>query len=143
MTDIGMDDLRDVIAHVASQSVDPLSPIRPVPQDKVKRNKLSEAVEDLLRVGMARFDLVERYFATDPNPALGSEIASAIHGEYERLRDSGMGPEDVFQELWGHVHGRDWRGSANHECAALAVLAYFFSTCDIFERSEQDVRGSL
>jgi len=33
------------------------------------------------------------------------------------------------------------RGDADHEAAALAVLAYFFEACDIFEPLRQEIAG--
>jgi hypothetical protein len=137
MAQLGADDLRQVVAHVVAQPYDPLASVRPVPRDKAERNRLSDAVRDLLEVGMSRMDAVEHYFATDPDPAQGSRVAAAMRREYERLRDAGMCPDDVFQELWVHAGGRLRSPTTRHESAVLAVLAYFFWTCDIFERTRQ------
>ena len=137
MSEVGPDDLRHVIEHVSSQPDNPLEPVQPVPHDKAAKNRLSVGVEELLQVGMARMPLVEQYFASDPKTDLGTGVASGMHREYERLRDSGMAPDDIFQELWVFTGGRLRQPSTKHESAVLAILAYFFWTCDVFERSEE------
>ena len=136
MGELEMQDLTSVIGHVISQPDNPLAPVEPVPPDKASRNRLSAGVEELLTIGMMRMSLVEQYFDTDPSPDLGSRIAASLNREYLRLRDTGLSADDIFQALWRHVGGSSRQPTTAHESAVLAVLAYFFWTCDIFERVE-------
>lgn len=45
----------------------------------------------------------------------------------------GMTPDAIFGKLQEFAGGSQ-RGDSGHEAAVLAVLAYLFEQCDIFER---------
>jgi hypothetical protein len=47
----------------------------------------------------------------------------------------GLFPDDVFTQLQIHVAGA--APPRETQVAALAILAYFFHTCDIFERGDE------
>lgn len=105
--------------------------LRPPPADKITRNMLSEHVETLLKAGMTRADLVKRYFHTQPTSQ--DEIAESFRLRYAELRSGGSAPDEIFGELQRHAGG-EALPSPRKQSAVLAVLAFFFEECDIFER---------
>lgn len=117
--------------------------LRPVPQDKIKINALSPDVETLLRGGMRKSNLVSELFNTWYDPKLGDEIAANFNNRYEECKKATLPPDKIFEELHKFAGGLK-RGSVQHEASVLAVLAYFFERCDIFENpKENDVEVGL
>lgn len=53
--------------------------------------------------------------------------------EYEKLRELEPEPDMIFYKLELFTGGQD-KGTPIYEAAVLAVLAYFFEQCDIFEQ---------
>lgn len=117
--------------------------LRPVPQNKIKINALSPDVETLLRGGMRKSNLVSQLFNSWHDPRLGDEIASTFNSKYEECKEANLPPDKIFEELHKFAGGLK-RGSVQHEASVLAVLAYFFERCDIFENpKETDVEVEL
>jgi hypothetical protein len=52
------------------------------------------------------------------------------------LKSVGLGPDEIFGELQAFAGGMDREPS--RQAAVLAVLSYFFESCDIFEDALQD-----
>jgi len=131
ITNLGLDSLVPVLDHVALMQPRPEPDLRPVPADKLEQNRLSEHVATLLKAGMSREQLVRRYFKLKPQ--LQDQIAEAFRLEYARLRATPVTPDAIFDALHRFAIGH-LLPSAARESAVLAVLAFFFSECDVFER---------
>jgi hypothetical protein len=93
---------------------------------------LSPAVEGLLKAGMSRADLVRKYFKL--KPTLQDQIAESFRTRYAELRES-LSPDHIFAELQRFAGGA-LVPEPGTQSAVLAVLAFFFEECDIFERPE-------
>jgi len=106
-------------------------PVREVPPGKIAANDLSESVTTLLKCGMSKAHLVAQFLERYYDETLGERLASAFRAEYARLRGT-MHPNRIFGELQTWVAGSG-RGTPEHQVASLAVLAYSFERCDIFE----------
>ncbi len=106
--------------------------IRAVRGDKIKKNELSGSVCCLLKAGMEGAEKVRWFFRNNRDKTLGDRIAESFKEEYLRLRDEGLGPNEIFSKLHEFTGGT-WRGTPQHEASVLAILAYFFEQCDIFE----------
>lgn len=132
---LGFDDLRPVINGIAQQEPPSDHKIKPVPEDKLEANALSESVKALLLVGMRKSSLVHRFFSTWHDPELGDRVARSFRARYEQLRDANIVGDDAFLELWRYAGGSG-RGSPRNEAAVLAVLAFLFEECEIFEASQ-------
>lgn len=129
--ELGLEALAPVLDQVAEMPA-PVDPdLRPPPADKIARNMLSEHVETLLKAGMTRAELVKKYFRVQP--ANQDEIAESFRQHYENLRSSGKAPDQIFGELQRFAGG-DAVPDPSRQSAVLAVLAFFFEECDIFER---------
>lgn len=133
MSSLGLEDLVPVLEQIAllPPTADP--DLRPVPADKLQRNMLSPAVESLLKAGMSRAELVRKYFKL--KPTLQDQIAESFRSRYVELCAENRGPDDVFVSLQRFAGGDAVR-SPGIQNAVLAVLAFFFQECDIFERPE-------
>ncbi|HMA92217.1 MAG TPA: ABC-three component system protein [Polyangiaceae bacterium] len=135
LIDLRLPDLIPVLEQLSLLPAGDEQDLRPVPADKVQRNMLSEHVGNLLRAGMSRANLVTKYFRTQPT--LQDRIAESFRAKYQELRTLGLSPDQIFVEIQCFAGGK-LVPSASQQNAILAVLAYFFEACDIFERVEPE-----
>lgn len=124
--------LQIVLQTIAREKVPLEQDIRPVPADKVETNKLSDNVVTLLRAGSRRSVLVKQFFEKWHDPTFGDQVAEAFKRHYQKLKDAGLPPDLIFQELQAFAGGSRLN-TPDHQAAVLAVLAYYFEQCDIFE----------
>ena len=68
-------------------------------------------------------------------------MAAAFRLRYQELKTEGWVPDDIFAELQRFVAG-DGVASPSHQAATLAILAFFFEACEIFERPP-DLMGTV
>lgn len=129
------EDIRVIIDHLATSEVDPLEPLEAVPRGKIEYNQLSTKTVEFLRVGYRQTRKVAEQFRLHSDPTRRDRIAKRFQAEYQALRSAGLPPDDIFAGLWAFTSG-----SESQHChparkgAELAVLAFFFESCDIFER---------
>lgn len=133
IVNIRYDDVQEVLQNIARREPPLSQDIRPVPPDKLQYNRLSESVQQLLVVGMWKTDLVKNFFQDHINPLYEAQIAAAFSQEYKNLRELEPEPDMIFQKLQYFTGGQE-QGTPGYQAAVLAVLAYFFEQCDIFER---------
>jgi hypothetical protein len=134
MLNLSIADIVPVIEHVSALPEPAAADIKPVPAGKIEHNMLSTHVAALLKVGMTRESLVRKYFRRQFDPTRRDKIANAFRTEYQRLKEN-LTPDVVFHQLQVFAGGAS-RSHPRHECGVLAVLAYFFGACDIFEDPE-------
>jgi hypothetical protein len=135
MMDLGLETVIPVLDQVARMSASSDPDLRPPPADKIQRNMLSNSVATLLTAGMSRVDLVRKYFHM--RPAVQDDIAETLQNRYAELRKEGRAPDDIFASLQRYVGGVQI-AAPDRQSAVLAVLAYFFEECDIFDREQVD-----
>lgn len=128
---LGYDDLKVVLERIASLPVPPMTEVKDVPMGKIEANALSEAVAWWLKEGMKKSPLVDKFLTQWHDETLGERLAESFKAEYRRLRQIGR-PNQIFAELQSWAGG-DNRGTPEHELAVIAVMAYYFERCDIFE----------
>ena len=134
---LGFGDLVAVLTHISITPVPTASEVKDVSRGKIEANLLSQAVSDFLKIGMQKSTLVAQFFNNWKNPTYGEQIAQAFKSEYVTLRDQtpALHPDEIFGRL------ETWAGgTANttptHKAAVLAVMAYLFDKCEIFEDAE-------
>jgi hypothetical protein len=134
---LGYSDLMAVLTHISVTPVPTTSVVKDVSRGKIEANLLSQAVADFLKIGMQKSPLVAQFFNSWKNPTYGEQIAQTFRREYIALRDSIplLHPDEIFGRL------EAWAGgSANttptHKAAVLAVMAYLFDKCEIFEDAQ-------
>lgn len=128
---LGFNDLRPVLETLGNRPAPSDAAVHDVPMGKIEANALSECIATLIKGGMSKAPLVEKFFAQWHDETLGQRIAEAFRAEYLRLRSLHM-PNGIFAELQAWAGGRD-RGEPEHEMAVIAVIAYYFERCDIYE----------
>lgn len=119
------------IEHKLSTRPAEIGEILPVSAAKLEANALGRGVAMLLRLGRETERLVEAYFDRHHDPTLGERAAGGYRREYQRLRNEGWPPDDIFAGLIEFSGGAPVAGNA--AAALYTVLAYFFERCDIYE----------
>lgn len=132
MSNIGFEDLKVVLETIAGQQPIEFPDLRIVSSDKLYSNALSNNVETMLKAGMRKANNVEHFFDKYYDPILGDKIASAFKIKYNELREAENPPDIIFAKLQEFAGGSQ-RGTPKHEASVLAVMAYLFEKCDIFE----------
>lgn len=134
---LGYTDLIVVLTHINIASAPATSEVKDVSRGKIEANLLSPVVADFLKIGMQKSPLVMQFFNNWKNPVYGEQIASAFHSQYVFLRDAEtpLHPDEIFGKL------EAWAGGVinttpAHKAAVLAVMAYLFDKCEIFEDAQ-------
>ena len=131
---LGFEDLMAVLKHNSITPAPTISEVKDVSRGKIEANLLSQAVADFLKIGMQKSILVEQFFNNWKNPTYGEQIAQTFKNKYVSLRDQvpALHPDEIFGQL------ETWAGGTEnttpiHKAAVLAVMAYLFDKCEIFE----------
>lgn len=134
---LGFGDLTAVLTHISISPVPTASEVKNVSRGKIEANLLSQAVADFLKIGMQKSPLVAQFFNSWKNPTYGEQIAQAFKSEYVKLRNgvSQLHPDEIFGRLEAWAGGTTNTTPA-HKAAVLAVLAYLFDKCEIFEDAQ-------
>ena len=131
---LGYSDLVAVLTHIHTTPIPATSDVKDVSRGKIEANLLSQAVADFLKIGMQKSPLVAQFFNTWKNPTYGEQIALAFKNEYVSLRNSTphLHPDEIFGRLEAWAGGMA-NTTPTHKAAVLAVMAYLFDKCEIFE----------
>lgn len=128
---LALDDLEPVIDALEHRDPDPMDGVPPPPSaQKLERNALSAEAADFLRMGRRKVRLVETYFQKCTPVELGEKIAEAFRCRYTDLKALDLGADQIFMYLQRYA---GMQGEPKRQAAAMAVLAYLFDSCDIFE----------
>jgi hypothetical protein len=127
-------ELEPILAGIAARLVPPLQQIEPVSIEKINANGLSDGTRTLVAAGAQGESRVGEFFRDHYDPERGDEVAAAFAAEYQRLRETDMPPDDIFTALRIYAGG-PLILSPQREAAVLALLAYLFHRCDIFENA--------
>lgn len=134
---LGYSDLIAVLKHICITPQATTSGVKDVSRRKIEANLLSQAVADFLKIGMQKSPLVAQFFNSWQNPTYGEQIAQAFKDEYIGLRDGvpHLHPDEIFGrlEIWA---GGTANTTPTHKAAVLAVMAYLFDKCEIFEDAQ-------
>lgn len=131
---LGYEQLQAVLQHI--QMVSPKGPddVREVSQGKIEANLLSPEVADFLKIGMQKYRLVEGFFRNWRDPNYEAQLANAFKMKYIGIRDQlpALPPDMIFAKIEEWAVGTATR-TPNEKAAVLALLAYFFDKCVVFE----------
>jgi len=132
---LGFEDIQPVIHAISRKSTPLEEDFITVPENKLFINGFSDAIIDLIKLGLTRASLVVQYINMQPNINLGDEIAGTLSAEYIRLRDKiRLHPDDIYNGLFSFVCDADKKDDSRYQVAVHTILAYFFERCTIFER---------
>jgi len=134
MLALSLEDVRPLLDHLV-ESPDVVDPslfvdLRAPAVQKAEINGLNRDTQHFLQLGRLRTATVDSYIRRWVAPGVADRIAEALAARYRDLRVRGHSPNAVFAEMLRDLEGT----STQTMSAALAVLSYFFDTCDIFER---------
>lgn len=131
---LGYEELQAILQHIQVTPCNDQNDIHEVSQGKIEANLLSTAVADFLKIGMQKYRLVENFFRNWRDPNYEGRLASAFKNKYIdfRNREPALHPDLLFAKL------EEWAGGAAavtpvEKAAVLAILAYFFDKCVVFE----------
>lgn len=138
MANITFEDMNFVISAFLRQrlvTVDGQDNFRPTdPERKMSKNGLTSNVRLLLDMGLAKANEVRHLIENNAKinfPDVPERLKAALASEYLKLMEEGIRSDDLFVRLheFSSCHNSDIRWQA----AGLAILCYFFETCDVFE----------
>jgi len=100
-------------------------------KDKIKKNQLSPSTEEYIKIGMLKTKLVKEYIDRSLDINFGERLKQGFVNKYLELKNSGITGDELFLVLFDFASN----GSSDFkkQAAALAVLTYFFETCEVFE----------
>jgi hypothetical protein len=132
MLEVEISDVIPLLRAIELAPMQPLHVVGNVPADKLFINGLSEDAEHLLLHGLRRAAEVSKYFdAQTQRPMMRDDLGHRFTAKYLDLRESGLEPDSILNALCEWLTGPSPATKTN--AAALAVLAFFFEECDIFE----------
>ncbi len=130
---LSFEDIKPILQFVAAQQAPADPGVSPVPRHKLEYNKLGEDARVLILNGMWKAPLVRQYLDGHPDKELAAKVANVFRAKYEKLRAEKHDPDSILYELQIEAQG-PYIQRSKQAVAALAVLAYLFEECDIFER---------
>lgn len=135
-----LEDMVELIEALESSSCpdDGGSDLRPVSAKKMDYNQAPEVNRCELNVGRLMSQRVEQWFQEQPNPELRDEKAAAFNRVYLHAKEQTDDPSEIFSRIYIALAGTDFTLSRKRANAAYAIAAYFFDTCDIFERVPEE-----
>jgi len=106
-------------------------------EKKIEFNILPQTSRYFLGLGQLGADQVRKYLADKVDPREAERMVDGFRNRYAALKLSGEEPAKIFQQLLIFAGGAT--GDVEREAAALAIVTYFFSACEIFEQPPEDL----
>jgi hypothetical protein len=131
--DLRLEDVKRLLEHIALQPEPRAVDVRLVPADKLEYNQLSQAAGTLLKAGITRSEIVKKYLRGIADQTRYDRMAAAFRLRYQELKGEGLAPDEIFSGLQEFIAG-EGVPSPSHQAATLAILAFFFEACEVFER---------
>jgi len=104
------------------------------PREKMNHNRLTNRSHFLLTTGLAKAKEVQRFVdgVAALDPGFPERLKAGFTQEYNRLIEQGESGDDLFDLLVEFAS----RGASEprQQAAGVAVLAYLFEKCEVFER---------
>jgi hypothetical protein len=104
-----------------------------VPLEKIAFNSLDEVSARTIRDNTQYAAQVAKFVQEDPDPRFGDTVAAALKQHYVQLRGQSLAPAVILDNMIGFILGDRHDVSLADIKSAEAIVAYFFSTCDVFE----------
>jgi len=134
---LGYTELEAVLQHINLSPFDKNPNVREVSQGKIEANLLSPEVAEFLKIGMMKYQLVKDFFKRWRNPKYETQIALTFNDKYSEFKEQEppLHPDLIFARL------EEWAGGTltktpKEKAALLAILAYLFEQCEIFEDAQ-------
>lgn len=138
MANIAYDDITFVITALLNQkpnSLDEQGTFKPTnPEEKMSKNDLTHEIKFALSMGLAKAGEVRDFIEKNAKiyfPDVPERLKAALNNEYKKLLSEGVRGDELFNRLYDFSHQNN--PNPSRQLAGLAVLCYFFETCDVFE----------
>jgi hypothetical protein len=122
-------------ADIARSPLEPVLLPPPV-QMKVEWNLLCHATRHFLAIGQIAAEKVRQYLRSYVTPEEAQRMADGFTQRYKALSADGFEPDQIFGQMVIFAGGT--MEDTERNAAALAIVAHFFSTCEIFERPPEE-----
>lgn len=136
LTNLALPHLQSLLEQIARVDPPKSPDLRPVSPTKIQYNALGDSSRILIEAGSQKSPLVDKYFEGQLDPQVRDQVAEALKSEYQKIRESEPDPNRVLGLLLEAISGARGFDSPDVTVAALAIVAHFFESCDIFERPE-------
>jgi hypothetical protein len=138
MANITFEDMDFVITALLKQKVVPVDNqdvFQPTdPAKKMSKNALTNNIRFLLDMGLAKANEVRNLIENNAKinfPDVPESLKASLNAEYTKLMKEGTHGDDLFISL--HRFSSCQKADVRWQAAGLAILCYFFETCDVFE----------
>ncbi len=102
--------------------------------DKIKKNELAEKSTSTIKMGLAVMPDVKAFVVSEAknDSEFPERLKAGFLEEYYRLRKKGIRGDDLF-DLMCQFAQRGFKEQTQRS-ASLAILIYFFESCEVFEK---------
>lgn len=134
--DVAFPELASAVSWVTAQSpsLDPGSFAVVPPDEKIKKNDLSDSTRHVIAAGLVSRATVAGYVEaeTQLDQNFPEKLKAGFLTEYYRLKHEGRRGDELFELMCAFAQ----RGMKNQvqKTAGIAVLIYLFEICDVFEK---------
>jgi hypothetical protein len=104
------------------------------PAEKMRRNGLTDRVHFGLTLGLAKAKEVAAFVSemAQLDPSFPERLRAGFIAQYNSLRSEGGQGDDLFEGMVAYACSGT--SEFSRRAAGLAVLAYLFELCEVFER---------
>ncbi|OQA19715.1 MAG: hypothetical protein BWY64_00679 [bacterium ADurb.Bin363] len=102
------------------------------PQEKIKKNNLSVATDNLITMGLSQSLLVKDYLNKHPDIYFNERLKGGFIKKYDDLRKIPLEGDSLFYGLLEFASNSS--SDFKIQAAGLTVLVYFFELCEVFEK---------
>jgi hypothetical protein len=135
VADLNFAELERITDVLVAQIAPPVADVAPPtpPPEKLRKNDLTVAITNRLQIGSLRFPEVDDFVArtTQRDDGFGERLRAGFRQRYDVLVEEGIRGDELFDGIV------DWAAAGSVEfevvAAALAVVTYLFTICDLFE----------
>ena len=134
--EFGYAELEIIVSSLANDDPSPPSDdFRPPSiRDKIERNTLSRSIQTLIEMSIPRVHEVKGYMnhLSKFDSRYPEQLLNPLQVRFNELRNNGHDGNLVFDYLRQFAAGNS--SEFRIQAAALAVIVYFFHTCDLFDQ---------
>jgi len=104
------------------------------PDKKMERNRLTSKTREFIVMGIAGSKKVKAYIDNIVllHPDFPERLTATLKTRYNMLKEDDIEGDELFMSLWNFIT-KDY-SNLKYSAIALAILGYFFESCEVFEK---------
>ena len=133
--EVDFSELEHAVSWVTNQTPQPDESFDLItPNEKIRRNVLSNGARRIIAAGLTSRDTVGKYVEAEAqlDGEFPERLKTGFLAEYYRLRKEGHRGDELFELMCAFAQ-RGMKRQADRT-AGIAVLVYLFEICDVFEK---------